>query len=90
MAFAPCHGGKRVGSEPVFRTLIFAGIAFAWGGPQFEDLRPQALDVPLVTFHVEVKGVARDAVAMAQSLDDVRGLRFMEGYFEFVARRLNG
>ena len=74
----------------VFRSLILAGLAFAWGSPQFTDLRPDALDVPLVTFHHEVKSVARDAVFAVQSVDTVRNLRFMDGYFDAVIGRLNG
>ena len=73
---------------PVFRTVLLAGFAFIWGSPQFADLRPQALDVPLVNFHYDMKGVARDVVFVAESVDAVRDLRFMDQYFAFVAGRL--
>ena len=63
---------------------------FAWGSPQFADLRPKALDVPLVNFHHEVKAVTRDAVATVHRVDVVRELRFMDSYFDFVTSRLNG
>lgn len=74
----------------MFRTLLLAGFAFAWGSPQFADLRPDMLDVPLVNFHHDVKAVARDAVYAVQSVDAVRELRFMDGYFEYVGSRLSG
>ncbi len=74
----------------MFRTLLLVGFAFAWGSPQFEDLRPEPLDVPLVNFHHDVRAVALDAVYAVQSVDAVRDLRFMDGYFEVVIGRLNG
>lgn len=72
----------------MFRSLLIAGFVFAWGSPQFEDLRPAGLDIPLVNFHHEVKGVARDAVFAVQSVDAVRDLEFMDEYFDFVTGRL--
>lgn len=74
----------------MFRTLVYASMVFLWGSPQFESMRPEALDVPLVRFHVEVKDIARDAVAALESVDDVRRLRFMDEYFEFITGRLSG
>lgn len=74
----------------VFRTVLLAAFAFAWGSPQFADLRPGPLDVPLVNFHHEVKAVARDAVYAVQSVDAVRDLEFMDTYFNLVMDRLNG
>ncbi|MBV6657043.1 MAG: hypothetical protein KI785_04665 [Devosiaceae bacterium] len=74
----------------MFRTLLLASAAFVWGGPQFAELRPAPLDVPLVTFHHEVKDVMRDAVVAVHGVDKVRNLRFMDEYFEFVSGRLNG
>lgn len=73
----------------MFRSLLLAGFVFAWGSPQFEDLRPAQLDVPLVNFHHEVKGIARDAAVAVQSVDAVRNLEFMEEYFDFVTGRLD-
>jgi hypothetical protein len=74
----------------VFRTLLLFGFAFAWGSPQFEDLRPEPLDVPLVNFHHDVRAVALEAAYAAQSVEAVRDLRFMNEYFDFVIDRLNG
>lgn len=73
----------------MFRSLLIAGFVFAWGSPQFADLRPAGLDVPLVNFHHEVKGVARDAVFAVQSVQAVRELEFMGEYFDFVTSRLD-
>lgn len=73
----------------MFRSLLIAGFVFAWGSPQFADLRPAGLDAPLVNFHLEVKGVARDAVFAVQSVDAVRDLEFMDDYFGFITNRLS-
>lgn len=72
----------------MFRSLLLAGFVFVWGSPQFADLRPAGLDVPLVNFHHEVKGIARDAAVAMQSVDAVRDLDFMDEYFDLVAGRL--
>lgn len=74
----------------VFRTLLLAGFAFAWGSPQFADLRPEPLDIPLVNFHHDVRSVAADAVYAVQSVDAVRDLEFMDSYFGYVTSRLKG
>lgn len=74
----------------MFRTLLLAGFAFAWGSPQFADLRPEMLDVPLVNFHHDVRAVAQDAVYAVQSVDALRDLEFMNEYFDYVSNRLNG
>ena len=71
----------------MFRTVLLASFVFAWGSPQFEDLRPKALDVPLVNFHHEVKGVARDAVHAAKEVDALRHAEFMRLYFDFILRQ---
>lgn len=73
----------------MFRSLLLAGFVFVWGSPQFADLRPAGLDVPLVNFHHEVKGIARDAAVAMQSVDAVRDLDFMNEYFDLVAGRLS-
>lgn len=62
---------------------------FVWGSPQFADLRPAALDDPLVGFHLEVRGIVRDAVAAVQNVDTVRDLHFMNSYFEAVSGGIN-
>lgn len=80
---------KKVAGSSVFRSLLLAGFVFAWGSPQFADLRPAQLDAPLVNFHHEVKGLARDAAIAVQSVDAVRDLEFMEEYFSFVTDRLD-
>lgn len=74
----------------MFRSIIIAGFAFVWGSPQFADLRPQQLDVPLVNFHHEVKTVAGDAVYAVKSVEVVRDLRFMDSYFAVIGERLGG
>ena len=74
----------------MFRSVVIAGFLFLWGSPQFADMRPDALDMPLTNFHMEVKGIARDAVFAVQSVDAVRELRFMDAYFEAVSQRLSG
>lgn len=80
---------KESGWTSVFRSLLLAGFVFAWGSPQFADLRPAPLDVPLVNFHHEVKAIARDAAFAVQSVDAVRDLEFMDEYFSFVTERLD-
>jgi hypothetical protein len=80
---------NRKNVQPVLRTLLLAGFVFGWGSPQFADLRPAALDVPLTSFHYEVMGLARDAVASAKSVGNIGDLRFMDEYFSFVTSRLN-
>ncbi|MEM1285948.1 MAG: hypothetical protein ACFB01_04540 [Cohaesibacteraceae bacterium] len=74
----------------MFRTVLLASFMFAWGSPQFENLRPEILDVPLVNFHYEVKGVAREAVYVAKEADAIRHAEFMRPYFDFITSRLNG
>lgn len=73
----------------VFRAVFLAGFAFVWGSPQFADLRPHALDVPLVNFHYDMKSVAHDAVFVVESIDAVRDLEFMTQYFDVVTGRLS-
>ena len=74
----------------MFRTVIIASFMFIWGSPQFADMRPGPLDMPLTNFHTEVRGIARDAVFAVRSVDAVRDLDFMDEYFELVSQRLNG
>lgn len=73
----------------MFRTVLLASVAFAWGSPQFEELRPGPLDVPLENFHIEVKAMARDAIYAVQGIDVVREARFMDGYFDAIEDSLN-
>lgn len=81
---------KRESDNCVFRTLLLAGFAFVWGSPQFADLRPEMLDVPLVNFHHDVRSVAVDAVYAFESVEAVRNLEFMDSYFGYVTSRLKG
>ena len=76
-------------SSPCCERCFLPVSCLAGGSPQFADLRPAALDVPLTSFHYEVKGLARDAVASAKSVGNIGDLRFMDEYFSFVTSRLN-
>ncbi|MFK7792270.1 MAG: hypothetical protein AB8B88_06325 [Devosiaceae bacterium] len=46
--------------------------------------------MPLVNFHYDVKAIAQDAVYAVQSVDAVKELEFMDGYFDMISGRLRG
>lgn len=54
------------------RVGIVGVLMFTWGSPQFEDLRPKAVDVPLVKFHDQVRVAVKDTTKILGHYNDMR------------------
>ncbi|MCB1509203.1 MAG: hypothetical protein KDI98_10810 [Hyphomicrobiaceae bacterium] len=68
------------------RLSVLMMIPFLWGSPQFADLRPQALDVPLVNYHMEMKSMMRDAVMMVETVGDFHRMEYLRPHLESLSR----
>jgi hypothetical protein len=62
----------------MIRIVIFAALAYVWGTPGFESLRPSFADAPLETYHIEVRNIVTDTLNSSHAfrkLTDMRAVK---------------
>jgi hypothetical protein len=68
----------------MWRTLVLAAVAYAFGHPSLDGRRPVVLDRPLKGFYQNVNRAARDGRRTIATLSDACCMRFLMAYVDEV------